>query len=109
MSEIVLALTTVPAEFDTLALAHQLLGLGVAACVTTVPSVQSVYKWEGAIQTDREQQLVIKTTRGQVDGLWAALRDRHPYQVPEFVVIPVVGGNAQYLEWVRTSVSPAPA
>lgn len=104
MSEIVLALCTVPSEFDAGPLAKDLVDLGVAACVSVLPGVRSVYKWEGVVETAQEQQLVIKTTRPQVDALWTALRSRHPYDVPEFIVVPVTAGNEQYLEWVRKSV-----
>ena len=104
MNEIVLALSTVPAEFDPVTLARELVNLGVAACVTVIPAVQSVYMWDGAIETAREQQLLIKTTRAQVDALWAALKARHPYEVPEFVVVAITGGNEHYLAWVRSAV-----
>ena len=105
MSEIVVGLCTVPAEFDTGPLAKELVDLGVAACVSVLPGVRSVYKWQGVVETAQEQQLVIKTTRRQVDALWTELRSRHPYDVPEFIVVPVTGGNQEYLDWVRSSVN----
>jgi periplasmic divalent cation tolerance protein len=104
MSEIVAALTTVPAEFDGPALARDLVGAGLAACVTVVPAVESIYAWKGAVESGREQQLVIKTTSERVADLWSALKVRHPYEVPEFVVLPVVGGNEEYLQWIRDTV-----
>jgi len=104
MAEIVFVLSTVPAEFDAAALARELVALGAAACVTILPAVQSVYTWQGAIETAREQQLLIKTTGAAVDSLWNALKARHPYDVPEFVVVPVTGGNERYLDWIRDSV-----
>jgi periplasmic divalent cation tolerance protein len=57
-------------------------------------------------QTDEEQQLFIKTTTDQVDPLVGTLRDRHPYDVPEFLVVPVVDGSEEYLKWVERSVGP---
>src|SRR5262245_3624379 len=104
MSEIVVALCTVPAEFDAGPLAKDLVDLGVAACVSVLPGVRSVYKWQGVVETAQEQQLLIKTTRLQIDALWTALKSRHPYDVPEFIVVPVTGGNQEYLDWVRNSV-----
>jgi periplasmic divalent cation tolerance protein len=104
MAEIVFVLSTVPGEFDAATLAHELVALGAAACVTILPGVQSVYTWQGAIETAREQQLLIKTTSAAVDSLWNALKARHPYDVPEFVVIPATGGNERYLDWIRDSV-----
>jgi periplasmic divalent cation tolerance protein len=106
MRDVVLALTTLPGDFDATELAQQLVGAGVAACVTIVPGVRSVYSWQGELQVDHEQQLVMKTTRDRVDPLWELLRTRHPYDVPEFVVMPVAGGNEEYLNWVDLSVGP---
>ncbi len=82
MSEIVLALTTLPGDFDATKLAHELVGSGLAACVNILPAVKSVYTWDGLPQTDQEQQLFIKTTTDQIDGLWDALRARHPTTFP---------------------------
>ena len=106
MPDFVLALTTLPEKFDTAALAHDLVGAGLAACVTILPSVRSVYSWQGSLQTDTEQQLVIKTTSDLVDALWELLRDRHPYDVPEFLVLPVIDGSADYLQWIERNLGP---
>ena len=106
MSDFVLALTTLPADFDAASLAQDLVGAGLAACVNIVPSVQSVYTWKGVPQTDHEQQLFIKTTTEHIDALWEALKPRHPYETPEFLVIPVVDGSQDYLRWVEESVGP---
>jgi periplasmic divalent cation tolerance protein len=106
MSEFVLALTTLPGDFDATSLAQDLVGSGLAACVNILPMVKSVYTWEGVPQIDQEQQLLIKTTNDLVDPLWEALRDRHPYDIPEFVVLPVIDGSEEYLKWVERSVGP---
>jgi periplasmic divalent cation tolerance protein len=106
MSDFVLALTTVPADFDAAGLSQDLVGSGLAACITILPGIRSVYTWKGVPQIDQEQQLLIKTTTEQVDALWDMLRERHPYEVPEFVVVPVVDGSEEYLKWVEQSVGP---
>jgi periplasmic divalent cation tolerance protein len=106
MSDFVLALTTLPADFDTSSLAQDLVGSGLAACVTILPGIRSVYTWKGVPQIDQEQQLFIKTTSNQVDALWEVLSDRHPYDVPEFLVVPVIDGSEDYLKWVESSVGP---
>ena len=106
MSDFVLALTSLPAEFDATALAQEIVGSGLAACVTIIPGIRSVYTWKGVPQVDQEQQLLIKTTTDQVDPLWDVLRERHPYEVPEFLVVPVVDGSDEYLKWVDRSVGP---
>lgn len=106
MSDLVLALTTLPADFDATDLAHQLVGTGLAACVTIVPGIRSVYAWQGVPQVDQEQQLFIKTTNDRVDSLWEVLRDKHPYDVPEFLVVPVIDGSEEYMHWVERSIGP---
>lgn len=106
MTDFVLALTTLPADFDASTLAQDLVGSGLAACVTILPGIRSVYTWKGVPQIDQEQQLLIKTTTGQVDALWDLLSDRHPYDVPEFLVVPVVDGSDDYLKWLESSVGP---
>jgi periplasmic divalent cation tolerance protein len=106
MGEMVVALSTVPAGFDAESLAKTLIDLGLAACVTILPGVHSVYRWEGKVESGREQQLVIKTTRDRVAALWTEMKARHPYDVPEFIVLPIVDGNPDYLQWVGESVLP---
>ena len=106
VKEVVVALTTLPGDFDATALAQECVGTGLAACVTIVPGVRSVYVWQGLPTVDHEQQLLMKTTVDRVDPLWEWLAAKHPYDVPEFVVVPVVGGNEEYLNWVDRSVGP---
>lgn len=108
MSEFVLALTTVPDDFDAAVLAQDLVVSGLAACVTIIPGTKSVYTWKGVPHIDQEQQLLIKTTSEQVDPLWDFLSDRHPYDVPEFMVVAVVDGSEAYLKWLDESVGPRP-
>ena len=106
MSDVVLALTTLPADFDSATLAQDLVGAGLAACVTILPAVRSVYTWNGLPQVSNEQQLLIKTTTERVDALWEVLQSRHPYDMPEFVVVPVIDGSEDYLHWIDDSVGP---
>jgi periplasmic divalent cation tolerance protein len=106
MSEFVMAMTTMPWDFDAAPLAKDLVGAGLAACVTIFPTVKSIYTWKGVPTVDQEQQILIKTTADQVDALWDVLRERHPYDVPEFIVVPVVDGSQDYLRWVEQSVGP---
>ena len=106
MSDFVLALTTVPRTFDATQLSQELVATGLAACVSIIGGIQSVYTWEGVPRTDAEQQLIIKTTTAEVDRLWDVLRSRHPYDVPEFLVVPVIDGSEDYLRWLDRSIGP---
>ena len=106
MSDFVLALTTLPKDFDSAELAQDIVGSVLAACVNILPGLKSVYTWKGVPQVDEEQQLFIKTTTDQIDALWDLLRERHPYEVPEFLVVPVIDGSQEYLDWVEQNVGP---
>ena len=100
-TDVVIALTTVPADFDTAALARQLLEQRLVACLNVLSPMRSTYWWQGAIEVADEQQVVLKTRRDLVPALAAALRSLHPYEVPEFLVLSVTGGGDAYLSWVR--------
>jgi periplasmic divalent cation tolerance protein len=101
----VLVLTTLGAGADAAAFARTLVEERLAACVNILPGVTSVYRWKDAVEEEREQQLVIKTAPDRIGALEARLRQLHPYDVPEFLVIPASGGSADYLEWVAASVT----
>lgn len=100
-----LVLTTVGADFDARALAHALVEARVAACVNIVPAMHSVYRWEGRVADDAEQLLIIKTTEARVDELRAELFQRHPYEVPELVVVRIDRTSDAYGAWLLESVA----
>ena len=72
----------------------------LAACVNIVPGVQSVYRWEGAIERDDEVLLLIKTVQDRLQALQARVLALHPAELPELVAVEVAGGLAAYLDWV---------
>ena len=86
-------------------LAETLVGERLAACVNQLPSVPSTYRWQGAVTTDSEVLLLIKTTAGRFEALKARLLQLHPYELPELVAVPVTHGHDAYLDWVRTNVA----
>jgi periplasmic divalent cation tolerance protein len=73
----------------------------LAACVNILPGVTSVYAWEGRIETTEEQLLLIKTMAGHYLALEACIKQRHPYDVPEIIAVPIERGSADYLDWLR--------
>lgn len=99
-----IVLTTVGSDFDAAALARELVSLGLVACVNIVKPIQSVYRWKESIETEVEQMLVIKTVQERIPELRDALLSRHPYDVPEFVVLAVDGIEGPYREWLIQSV-----
>ena len=104
-ADYVIALTTLPADADAGEFGRTLVDERLAACVNLLPVMESIYRWEGKIEFEAERQLIIKTTGDKVSDLWDRVRELHPYEVPEFVVIPIVDGNEAYLKWIRDSTS----
>ena len=100
MTNVVVILTTLPDTGETDELARALVDSRLAACVNVHGPMRSCYRWQGAIEREPERQLVIKTTRDRVADIAAWLRTRHPYALPEFLVLPVQDGSPAYLDWV---------
>jgi periplasmic divalent cation tolerance protein len=103
--EYVIVLTTLPADADGAAFARDLVEERLAACVNLSAPMESIYRWEGTIETESERQLVIKTSRDCVGELWDRVRELHPYEMPEFLVVPIVDGNDAYLQWIAESTT----
>ncbi len=97
-------LSTVGKAEDAERLARLLVEGALAACVSIVPGVRSVYRWEGRVECSDELLLVIKTTAAHFERLKAALVEAHPYSVPEVLALPIERGHAAYLEWLEASL-----
>ena len=102
--EYVVVLSTLPLDGEPARIGRTLVDERLAACVNVLPAMTSIYRWSDGIEEDAEHQIVIKTTRGQLPALWERLQDLHPYDVPEFIVIPIVDGSDAYLKWMRAAV-----
>jgi len=99
----VVVLTTLPLGTDAMAFARTLVSERLAACVSVLSPMQSVYQWNGAIEATQECQVLIKTVAERVPDLDARVAALHPYDLPEFLVLPVAEGGARYLAWVQDS------
>ena len=104
--QVIVGLSTCPNEATARRIAEALVSERLATCVNRVTGITSTYFWDGRLQNDAEVLLIMKTTAARQAELAARLEVLHPYEVPEFVVLPVSGGNERYLEWVRTGVAP---
>ena len=102
-AEYILAMTTVSDEPQARNLARRLVESRLAACVNQV-RVASTYRWKGALEEEPEILLLIKTTRDRQADLQKMLLEAHPYELPEFVTVPVTGGSEPYLRWLRDCV-----
>jgi len=103
-TDVKIVLVTAPEGDSTVELAKRLVGAKRAACVNILPGVRSVYSWEGEVCDDKEVLLVIKTHSSELEGLKKEVLEHHPYDVPEFLVLPLDGGHHPYLDWVRGAV-----
>jgi periplasmic divalent cation tolerance protein len=101
----VIVFTTVGAGFDAAPLATALVDARLAACVNIIPAVRSIYRWQEKIEDEGEQLLLIKTVDDRVEALREALFARHPYEVPEFVVIAADDVSNAYGKWLCGSVA----
>lgn len=101
------ALVTAPDLKTARKLARAVLTARVAACVNVLPRIESHYWWQGRIESGHELLLLIKTTRTRLAALEKVVLANHPYDTPEFVVLPLHGGAEKYLAWLADSVRPA--
>jgi len=100
-----LVLTNLPDRAAAEKLADALIQKRVAACVNILAPCRSVYRWKGAVQHDEEHPVLIKTTRESYAALEAAIREAHPYELPEIVAVPIERGLPAYLDWVATETT----
>jgi periplasmic divalent cation tolerance protein len=105
-TDVYVVLCTLPPGEAAAGIARAVVEERLAACVSIMPGLRSIYTWDGAMQDDAEQLAILKTTADRFEELRARLLQLHPYSVPEIVALPVADGHLAYLGWVRDSVRP---
>ena len=100
----VLASTTTAKAEDAGKIAMQLVERKLVACVQIVEPITSVYRWQGKIESEQEILLLIKSTQDLIPDIAELLDEIHPYEVPELVATPIIGGSTSYLSWLEDSV-----
>lgn len=103
--EAIVILCTAPDEATAQELAARVLGEKLAACATLLPGATSLYYWEGKLQQEYEVQLLFKSDRQHQQALLTYLKQHHPYQTPELLVLPVMAGDKDYLSWINASLN----
>ncbi|HMW16492.1 MAG TPA: divalent-cation tolerance protein CutA [Accumulibacter sp.] len=103
---VLLVLTNLPDRASAEALAEELVGSRLAACVNILAGCRSVYRWQGAVESADEVPLLIKTCADRYPALETAIVSKHPYALPEVVALPVTSGLSAYLEWVLLETRP---
>ena len=109
MTDKIVVLSNCGSAEEARKVARHLVDLRLAACVNIVPGVESVYHWQGQIETEQEWMLVIKSTRALFDRLKLELQKVHSYQVPEVIAMAIVDGSPDYLSWLEKETEAAEA
>ena len=99
-----LILTTVSTEKEGRMIANELVQNRLAACVSIVPKIYSVYEWDNAIQNDTEVLLLIKSTIAREKDVYSTVQSLHSYDNPELITLPIQNGSDAYLQWIQHSV-----
>lgn len=99
-TQVLLVLTQMPDADSAQRMADVLVSSRAAACVNILGACNSVYRWQGKVETAQELPLLIKTTRAAYAQVEALIREHHPYELPEIIAVPVDAGSSAYLQWV---------
>lgn len=105
MEQFRIVLTTASSHDEAKRIAKALVEGRLAACVNLVGAVESIYRWQGAVEEAAEVLLLIKTNVEKLEALETAVRRLHSYDVPEFLIFEVNGGSAAYLKWLGDSLT----
>jgi periplasmic divalent cation tolerance protein len=105
-SQLRLILSTAGSHDEADRIAHALVDAQLAACVNLLPGLQSIYRWQGKVESAGEVLLLIKTTAANLDRVESALRAAHSYEVPEFLVLTPESGSEAYVRWLLESSQP---
>jgi periplasmic divalent cation tolerance protein len=100
MTEYIIVFITAPNEKEAVFISRTIVGERLAACVNIIPSVRSIYSWQGRIEDGQEILLIVKTKKSLFERLQARVKELHSYEVPEIIGLPVVEGSKEYLEWL---------
>ena len=101
--DLAMVYVTVPSRDEGKKIAQALVSEELAACVNIVPGLESIYVWEGEINEDAEELLLIKTKGELVPRVTERVQKLHPYSECEVVAVPIVGGSSSYIQWVKDS------
>ena|SRR5437868_269729 len=99
-----IVLTTAGSEEEARKIARHLVEKRLAACVNIIPQIESIYRWQGKVESSREWLLVAKTTQEKFPAVRDAIRKLHSYDLPECVAINIEDGSSDYLQWLAESV-----
>src|SRR6185437_5554513 len=100
MTDARIILTTAGSQEEAAKIAHALVERRLAACVNILPQIESVYRWQGKVETAQEWLLLIKTQTEFFERVRDAVKELHSYELPECVMLEVSDGSQKYLDWI---------
>jgi len=100
----IVVFVTASAEEEAHRIAELLLNQRKAACINIVPKVDSLFWWQGTLDSARESLLIIKTRASLLPEVVELVKSVHSYEVPEVIALPIIGGNEEYLKWIDSEV-----
>lgn len=109
MTEMLLVFTTFAAEEDAARVVRTLVEERLIACGNLLPQARSLYRWQGAVEDQREVVAILKTRKQDWAALQSRLHELHPYETPECVAVRIAAGAPKYLAWLDESLRPEPA
>jgi periplasmic divalent cation tolerance protein len=99
-----IVLSTAGSEDEARRIAQQLVKHRLAACVNIIPQIESIYRWQGRVDSSQEWLLLIKTTAELFPQVRAAIKELHSYELPECISLNIEDGSEEYLQWMESSV-----
>ena len=100
-NKFIMIITTVNSDSAAKKIAQALIEEKLAACVNIIPSVTSIFRWEGKVSTESELILIAKSKKKLFDEIKDKILSLHPYKLPEIITVPIVDGSKEYLKWVE--------
>ncbi|HDI74928.1 MAG TPA: divalent-cation tolerance protein CutA [Thermoprotei archaeon] len=100
----IVVFVTTSSKEEASKIAHYLVEKGLAACVNIVENISSIYVWKEKIEESKEYLLVIKTRIDYFEKLIKAIKEKHSYEIPEIIALPIIAGNKEYIKWLNKSL-----
>ena len=100
MTEFIIVFITAPNEKEAAAISQTIVGERLAACINIIPSVRSIYRWQGRVEDEQEVLMIVKTKKSLFERLQERVKELHSYEVPEIIGLPLVEGSKEYLDWL---------
>jgi len=100
MTAFIVVFITAPNEKEAAAISRTLVEERLAACANIIPTVRSIYRWQGSVEDEQEVLMIVKTKKSLFERLKQRVKELHSYEVPEIIGLPLAEGSKEYLDWI---------